>query len=170
MNCHNCQKRIRTPKPDYSVAELIDLLRPKCVSCDPNEMPRGGRSQVELTDFTASKRKVDPCSRALEPAESVDSSCVGVSPEAFGRLRTAMTSLFALDPLDLLIIQHIVNGGAMADFPKVYVDLMTRCSRYRGSARQMVYARKRRIEEALPQLKPVFGHLMTGSRDRRPTE
>lgn len=48
MNCYRCQKRIETPNPDYSVAELVDMCRPRCLECNPEHMPRGGGSHVQL--------------------------------------------------------------------------------------------------------------------------
>ena len=156
MNCCNCQKRIRTPKPDYSVAELIELCRPRCLSCNPNEIPRGGSSQEQLTDFTASKRLPVPIVYA-----DADDCCVGVSPDAFARLREAMTALFALSPIDLLIVQHIANGGKLDAFPKVYIDLMAKCKLYHGSPRQMVKARKDNIIKKIPQLGPLIKCAMT---------
>lgn len=156
MNCHACQKRIRTPRNEYTVAELIEMLRPKCIACDPTQMPRGGRSQVELTDFTASKRKVDPCDQVPISQNQADRDVCGVSPDAFDRLRTAMTALFALNPLDLIIVQHIANGGKYSDIEQVYINLMQKCKRYHGSARQMIYARKNNICAKLPQLKPMI--------------
>ena len=156
MNCHDCQKRIRTPRNEYTVAELIEMLRPKCVACDPTQMPRGGRSQVELTDFTSSKRKVDPCDQVPLSQNQADHDIRDVSPEAFDRLRTAMTALFALHPLDLLIVQHIANGGSFGGFVSVFISLMQKCKRYHGSARQMIYARKNAICVKLPFLKPMI--------------
>lgn len=50
MNCYKCQKRIATPNANYSVAELVDMCRPCCVACNPEEMPRGGHSQVQLIE------------------------------------------------------------------------------------------------------------------------
>ncbi len=156
MNCHDCQKRIRTPRNEYTVAELIEMLRPKCVVCDPTQMPRGGRSQVDATDFTLSKRKVDPCDQVPIAANQADRDVRGVSPEAFDRFRTAMTALFSLNPLDLLIVQHIANGGSFGSFASVFINLMQKCKRYHGSAKQMVYARKNAICANLPFLKPMI--------------
>lgn len=156
MNCQKCQKRIKTPRPDYSVAELIELLRPKCLACDPDELSRGGKSQVEATEFTLSHRKIDPCDQVPLSQNQADRDVRGVSPEAFDRLRMAMTALFALHPLDLLIVQHIANGGKYSDIEQVYINLMQKCKRYHGSARQMIYARKNNILKKLPQLKPMM--------------
>lgn len=156
MNCHDCQKRVRTPRNEYTVAELIEMLRPRCVACKPAEIPRGGRSQVEATDFTLSRRNVDPCEQVPLSQNQADRDVRGVSPDAFDRLRTAMTALFALQPLDLLIVQHIANGGKYSDIERVYINLMQKCKRYHGSARQMIYARKKNICEKLPQLKPMI--------------
>lgn len=50
MNCYKCQKRIETPNANYSVAELVDMCRPCCLECDPEHMPRGGYSQVQLNE------------------------------------------------------------------------------------------------------------------------
>lgn len=155
MNCHDCQKRVRTPSSEYTVAELIEMLRPKCVACDPMQMPRGGKSQIELSDFTESKRNIDPCANVITESQA-DRDVRGVSPEAFDRFRTAMTALFALNPLDLLIVQHIANGGSFGSFDRVYINLMQKCKRYHGSAKQMVYARKNNICAKLPQLRPMI--------------
>lgn len=156
MNCLKCEKRIRTPRRDYTVAELAAMCRKHCLACNPDEMPRGGRSKVEATDYTISKRKIDPCDQVPLSQNLADSDVRGVSPDAFDRLRTAMTALFALNPLDLLIVQHIANGGSFGGFVSVFINLMQKCKRYHGSAKQMVYARKNAICDKLPFLKPMI--------------
>ena len=50
MNCYRCPKRIATPNKHYSVSELVDMCRPHCIECDPELMPRGGYSQVQLIE------------------------------------------------------------------------------------------------------------------------
>lgn len=136
--------------------QLVEICRCRCICCDPERKPKGGRSQVESNDYTLSQRKVDQCSNALTPSDMVESSCIGVSPDAFDRFRIAMTALFALSPLDLLIVQHIANGGSFGSFEQVYINLMQKCKRYHGSAKQMVYARKNAICAKLPFLKPMI--------------
>lgn len=156
MNCCKCHAKVKTPLPEYTVQQLVEICRCRCICCDPERKPKGGRSQVESNDYTLSQRKVDPCANALTPSDMVESSCRGISPDAFDRLRTAMTALFALNQLDLLIVQHIANGGKYSDIERVYINLMQKCKRYHGSARQMVYARKNAICVKLPFLKPMI--------------
>lgn len=156
MNCLKCEKRIRTPRNEYTVAELIEMLRPKCIACDPSQISHGGRSHVQATDFTLSKRKVDPCDQVPLAANQADRDVCGVSPDAFDRLRKAMTTLFALSPIDLLIVQHIFNGGRFSEVREVIERLLRKCQKYHGSVRQMVYARKNGIIERFPQIEAVF--------------
>lgn len=170
MNCCKCQKRVRTPHHDYAVADMVAMCRKHCLACNPLEMSRGGNSQVEATDFTLSKRMHDPAADAPLGQLQADTDIVGVSPDAFDRLRKAMTALFALAPLDLLIVQHMFNGGRMSEFPEVYKALMCKCQRYHGSARQMVRARKMGIEAKMPQLAPVLGRIIKDGGTRRMTD
>lgn len=156
MNCLKCEKRIRSPRHDYSVAELAAMCRKHCISCNPDEMPRGGRSQVEATDYTIARRKVDPCDQVPIAENQADTDIEGVSPDAFDRLRKAMTALFALAPLDLLIVQHIFNGGRFSEVRGVIERLLRKCQKYHGSARQMVYSRKNGIIAKFPQIEAVF--------------
>ena len=156
MNCLKCEKRIRTPRHDYSVAELAAMCRRHCLACDPETIPHGGRSHVQATDFTLSKRKVDPCDQVPIAENLADTDIDGISPEAFDRLRKAMTALFALAPLDLMIVQHIFNGGRFSEVRGVIETLLRKCQKYHGSVRQMVYSRKNGIISKFPQIETVF--------------
>lgn len=163
MNCHNCEQKVRTPRSEYTVAELIERLRPYCLRCNPAEMPRGGYSQVEATEATVARRIV-------QHQTDDDDMCAGVSADAFDRFRIAITTLFALDPMDLLIVQCLLNGGSYGDFSQIYATLVEKCKRYHGGVRQMIYARKKRIEAQIPMLKPIFAAIVAkAAKDRRGT-
>lgn len=145
MNCAKCPHR-----------ELIEKARACCLACDPDSLSHKGRSHVQANDFTLRHAVNDHA-----PTTGV----TNLSPEDEDKLRRAMSSLFGLDPVDLLLVQHLFSGGRLSTFDDCMIRVSNRLARYHGSPRAMAHAAKERIARAFPQIAPVFRHVVTTPAD-----
>ena len=173
MNCYKCRKRIETPNPNYSVAELVEMCRPHCLECDPEHMPRGGRSQVQLNEgaigYTMPGGSVDETGD--DGAPSADESA-GVYQKIHPDYQDARTGghialanypegleaviepyiigmlkrFAALDIADVDILHGLVNGMSFEE--------MARAFGYKN--RMTVHARLRKALERNPWLRDVY--------------
>lgn len=149
VKCETCEhlRRIRAGgKMAYGE------LRAACAKCNPDDMPHKGRSHVQATDFTLAQQVVE--------VRAPTTGCTTLDPDAEDTLRKAMATLFAFDPFDLLLVQHIINGGSLASFDKVFAGLVAKAKKYRGRTGAMAAARKDVICARFPAVAPVLQGLV----------
>lgn len=157
MNCDNCphMERIR------------EALKP-CQTCDNGS--HHGKSHVQATDFTLSHRKDDVVQEEVDPAlaneiQRHDGSAgvtnLGSRNEA--KLRMAMSTLFGLDPVELLLVQHLFLGGDLATFSETERAVAQRILRYRGEPRGRAFQLKEAVIRKWPQIAPIFKRLVRPS-------
>lgn len=144
INCQKCKNWA-----------LIEKARSACLACDPNAISHHGASHVEATDYTLAQRVLDDHT----PSPGV----TRLSPEDEDTLRKAMSSLFGLDPVDLLLVQHLFAGRKLSSFDETMIRVSNRLTRYHGSPRAQAHAAKNRIAKAFPALAPVFKRLIISS-------
>ena len=143
----NCQKCPNWP--------LVEKAREACLKCDPDAISHHGASHVQATDGTLGERERED--------QAPSSGCTRLSPEDEDILRKAMTSLFGLDPIDLLLAQHLFAGRRLSSFDETMIRVSNRLTRYHGSPRAQAHAAKNRIAKAFPALAPVFKRLIVCS-------
>jgi len=134
MTCDRCphMKRIK------------DALRP-CQSCDEAHV----RNRVQLSDYTVAQRRLDD--------HAPTSGVTTLPPDVEDTLRKAMSTLFGLDPVDFLLVQHIFKGGSLGSFGEKLRELHRKIHFYNpSSTRSMAHAKKDAIARVMPQLAPVF--------------
>lgn len=72
------------------------------------------------------------------------------------KLREAMCSLFGLDPIELLLVHHLINGGRLSSFGDRLAKVASRIGRYRGSQRAQAHAMKEAIGRKMPTIAIVI--------------
>lgn len=171
MNCAKCPH-----------SELIEKARACCLACDPDAVSHKGASHVQANDFTL-RHAVDGYLRSdddqdadlrddwpsYDPREDDrDRGVTNLAPEDEDRLRRAMSSLFGLDALDLLLVQHLFLGGKLSTFFASLARINSRIVAFHGSPRAQAHAAKKRIERSFPEIEPVFRHLVSGGKPSGP--
>lgn len=132
--------------------KLIEKCRRACLACNPDAASHKGRSHVQATDFTLAQRMMDD--------HTPTSGVTRLSPDVEDLLRKAMSSLFNLDPIDLLLIQHVIRRGNLSNFGQAFNAIIDRATHYRGRIGAMAAARKDVICEKFPQIAPVLQSLI----------
>lgn len=89
MNCNRCPHR-----------ELVERARACCMACDPDAQSNHGVSHVQANDFTLSQAVNDHT-----PTTGVTS----LPPDIEDTMRKFLSTLFSLDPTEMLLIQHLVR-------------------------------------------------------------
>jgi len=161
MNCEKCPHR-----------ELIEKARSCCLACNPDAESHHGSSHVQATDYTLAKR-IDneyAFTETVDPALAMEiqdhNSASGVTKLRYcdeNRLRVSMATLFGLDPVELLLVQHLFLGGDLASFDESERAVATRILRYRGEPRGRAFQLKEAIIRKWPKIEPVFKRLIRPS-------
>lgn len=145
MNCASC--------PHMKAIEKA--LRP-CQVCDAGKL----HGQVS-TDAAPSAELVYAHRQMSNHAPS--SGVTNLEPDAEDSLRKAMASLFALDPVELLLVQHVIKGGSYANFCDVLWPMLRRlrtkehelCGKKDGF-RSLAHTWAKKIEDKMPQMRDVL--------------
>lgn len=145
INCQKC--------PNWA---LIEKAREACLKCDPDALSHHGASHVQATDYTLAQRQLDD--------HTPSSGCTRLSPEDEDTLRKAMTSLFGLEPRELLLVQHLFKGNNLSTFhdsvkKSTVIPLMKDFKSPRATASAMA----KRIAKAFPAMAPVFKRIVRAS-------
>lgn len=145
MNCNKCPNR-----------ELVERARACCLACDPDAIPNKNTLHYQANDYAlAAKPNGDD--------QGGHAKVTHLDQEDEDALREAMASMFGLDPVDLLLVQHLVNGGRMSTFYSSIMSVGSRISSYRGPHSARVHAAWKRVVRKVPQLAPVIGPLLRDS-------
>jgi len=145
MNCDRCphMKRIKAALTPCQVCEAGELHGQ--VSTDAAPSAELVYAHAKLTDHTPS------------------SGVTNLEPDAEDALRKAMASLFALDPVELLLVQHVIKGGGYADFCDVLWPMLRRLRtkeqelrRKRDGFRSLAHTWAKKIEDKMPQMADVL--------------
>lgn len=141
MDCTRCPHK-----------DLVEKARACCLACDPDSLSNHGASHVQATDFTLRHAIKDHA-----PTDGV----TNLAPEDEDKLRRAMSSLFGLSPIDLLLVQHLFTGGRLSTFDDCMIRVSNRLASYHGRPRAMARMAKERIAKSFPQIAPVFKHVVS---------
>lgn len=135
MNCCRCQKKIKTPNAEYSVAELVELCRPHCLGCDPESFPRPHDGEWHI-DFFAAEGAFSPA-RDYLAIRSTSEDATALSAEAEDAVRKLLGTIAALDRDELTIMHGLLNGRS---YSQIAPDLNVR------SRQHTLYKIKKAIE------------------------
>lgn len=133
MNCHNC--------PDRSNPDRLE----KCLKCN-----RADDMSYHGTTVHLNGKEV------AAPPPTQPRQVTNLPPDVEDKLREAMCSLFDLDPIELLLVQHLIRGGKLSTFADRLVKVTNRIVRYRGSERAQAHAMKEAIGRKFPTISPVI--------------
>lgn len=89
-------------------------------------------------------------------------TCTPLSEENEQKLRIAMATLFGLDPIQLLLVQHIMRGGRLSEFGDTLRKTHEQIRRYRGSERAQAGMMRNAVFSRAPILAPVLTPLIKG--------
>ena len=156
MNCDKCKHMKR----------IVAALRP-CQECEAGKL----HSQVHVDGWQmdrAAALRSDGKPRAAfdrpfdETAQGA-SGCTALRPQDEERLNAAMKAIFDLDPVELLMLQHMMRGGSFASFSVVMLKMLRRLqpkeAELRGERdgfRQLAKAWADKIVAKAPILRPVI--------------
>lgn len=106
----------------------------------------------------------DPClliSRALPNDHTPQDGVTALTPEVENALRIALSTIFAFDPVEIMLLRHILAGGTYASFNRPLRDLRDRLARYdldddAPGFRSLAHTRSKRMTEAMPTLEDLF--------------
>lgn len=94
--------------------------------------------------------------------QDTPTTCTPLSEENEQKLRIAMATLFGLDPIQLLLVQHIMRGGRLSEFGDTLRKTHEQIRRYRGSERAQAGMMRNAIFARASILAPVLTPLITG--------
>lgn len=126
------------------------LKASEACACCVNAESHHGQSRVTATDYTLAQRR--PIDYTREPS----GQATDLAPDAEDKLRRAMATLFALDPIDLMLVAHLVQQRPLTDFGDVLSGVERTIRGYRGRVGAMAFARKERLLAKMPQLRAVI--------------
>lgn len=133
--CHNCK---RGPGPSCATCRRVDQ--------DDIRIAHTPHSRAELV--------------ALTPQEAA--SATGLPPDVEDTLRQALIGLFDLDPIELLLVQHIVRRHNLSTFGQVMAKVAARICRYRGSEKAQAHAMKEAIARKWAPLRAIVATMADG--------
>lgn len=138
MNCTACPFQ-----------KQIDALRERCLACNPDSTggTPHGNGRVKADDYT-----LNSVPKAVDYSIAPSGQATHLDAEDEQKLRMAMTDLFGLDPVDLLLLQHIIHGGALSTFGQT-LDRVKGAKIY---TRQAALYHKRKILDAFPTIRSVI--------------
>lgn len=152
MNCQACQYQAQ-----------INALRKRCLMCDPESDGGTPHGRVIANEYTLnSVKKADAYVESRIPS----GQATNLTPQDEHRLRIAMSSLFGLDPVDLLLVQHLMQGQTLESFGSKLTAVQHVAS-YKGSVKGMAWARKSKIIDKIPMLSAVLVNLREKNPSRR---
>ena len=133
--------------------EIRNALKP-CADCDAGRLP----GTVHL-DAAADPRLV--LSRALPTDHTPQTGVTALDPTTEDALRIALATVFAFDPVEILLLRHILAGGAYAAFNRSLRDLAERLAKYdladnAPGFRQLAKSWADRMVRTMPALEAVF--------------
>lgn len=88
-------------------------------------------------------------------------TCTPLSEENEQKLRIAMATLFGLDPIQLLLVQHLMLGGRLSAFGDTLRKTHEQIRRYRGSERAQAGMMRNAIFARAQILAPVLTPLIS---------
>jgi len=145
MNCRTCPHM-----------KAIQKALAPCQVCDAGKL----HGQVS-TDAAPQAELV--YAHAKMSDHTTSSGVTNLAPDAEDSLRKAMASLFALDPVELLLVQHVIKGGSYANFCNVLWPMLRRlrtkerelCGKKDGF-RSLAHSWAKRVEDKMPQMRDVL--------------
>jgi len=136
-----------------AASTLMHHVRERCLNC---QRVRDDDIRIAHTPHTISE--IVP---ATPPAMDADGDNVTPLDEGNeARLRMALSTLFALSPVQLLLVQHLLRGNRLSQFGNALKSTHLHIARYRGNERAQAGMMRRAIEKAAPFLAPVFSSLI----------
>ena len=133
--------------------EIRNALKP-CADCDAGRLP----GTVHL-DAAADPHLV--LSRALPTDHTPQTGVTALDPATEDALRIALSTVFAFDQVEILLLRHILAGGAYASFNRPLRDLAERLAKYdladnAPGFRQLAKSWADRMVRTMPALEAVF--------------
>lgn len=152
MNCQACPYQSQ-----------INALRKRCLMCDPESTGGTPHGRVKADEYTLNcvKKAADE-----ESARIPSGQATSLTPEDEHKLRIAMSTLFGLDPVDLLLVQHLMQGQTLESFG-TKLTAVQHVASYKGSVKGMAWARKSKIIDKIPMLSAVLVNLRENNPSRR---
>lgn len=149
MNCDRCphMKRIK------------DALKP-CALCEAGKL----HGQIS-TDSAPTPELVYSHARTSDHTPST--GVTALDPDTEDALRKALASIFSLDPVELLLLQHVMNGGKYANLNIVLAKLSRRlrtkeaelCGKKEGF-RSLAHSWAKKIVQKMPMMGKLFADLV----------
>lgn len=150
MNCQACPYQAQ-----------INALRKRCLMCNPESDGGTPHGRVIANEYTLN------CVKKADDYSSIPSGqATSLTPADEHKLRIAMSSLFGLDPVDLLLVQHLMQGQTLESFG-TKLTAVQRVASYKGSVKGMAWARKSKIIDKIPMLSAVLVNLRENNPSRR---
>lgn len=150
MNCQACPYQSQ-----------INALRKRCLMCDPESDGGTPHGRVKADEYTLNAVK-----KADEYSRIPSGQATSLTPQDEHKLRIAMSSLFGLDPVDLLLVQHLMQGQTLESF-STKLTAVQHVASYKGSVKGMAWARKSKIIDKIPMLSAVLVNLRENNPSRR---
>ncbi len=126
---------------------------PRCITCkrvsqDDIRISKTPHAKAEMIAAQQQAEQTPPCTNLPEDIEDT--------------LRKAMATFWALDPIQLLCVQHIMNGQRLATFGERLRTIHAKISHYRGSERAQAGMMRDAIAKRAPMLAPILNAHVKG--------
>lgn len=150
MNCQACPYQAQ-----------INALRKRCLMCNPESDGGTPHGRVRADEYT-----LNCVPKAADYSCIPSGQATSLTPQDEHKLRIAMSSLFGLDPVDLLLVQHLMQGKTLESFG-TKLTAVQHVASYKGSVKGMAWARKSKIIDKIPMLSAVLVNLRENNPSRR---
>jgi len=133
--------------------EVKDALKP-CSVCEAGRL----HGEVHL-DAAPDPRLIQ--SRALPTDHTPQTGVTALDPQTEDALRIALATVFQFDPVEIMLLRHILAGGTYASFNRPLRKLAERLAKYdladdAPGFRSLAHTWSKRMTDAMPALEDLF--------------
>lgn len=155
--------------PKCAFFREIERLREVCLKCrvcsDSNSMQIAGRGIVgidtaedpESVILHSIGRKANAPEVYRNTAnDNAPRSVTPLPPEIEERVRLLLAALIGLEPMKILVLHHLANGGNLSNFNEYFLALQTKWNSYQHFDKRNVWAIFNCIRRQHPELNVLF--------------
>ena len=120
---------------------------PRCIKCR-----RVSQDDIRISKTPHTRSEMVVASSASEASPNV----TNLDPAVEDTLRKAMASFWALDPIQLLCVQHMMLRKRLSTVGETLREVHAKIGKYRGSERAQAGMMRDAIAKRIPMLAPII--------------
>lgn len=150
---------IQNAKVRSAVEVIHRYLAKRCETCrrTPQDDIRIKKSPHVKGDMARTDCDTTETIEAAAGPRSAERSCATpLPPDVEDTLRRAMANFWALSPVQLLCVQHLMQGKKLSEFGATLRGVHEQIRKYRGSERSQAGMMRNAIAERIPFIAPIL--------------